>query len=108
MDLATPGYTQLKVEFWYRPVGMETGKKFALMVNDNGPLGWRTVQVFTSTNFPSSSQFMNGDFRYVNCIINRSDLGGFSTNFRIGFRNYGSDASDHVYIDQVKISARVL
>jgi concanavalin A-like lectin/glucanase superfamily protein len=106
INLDAPGYTQVKIEFWYRPVSMETGESFSLKFN-NGGTAWTPVASYVSASLPSSTRFVNGDFRYGSVVLNEAAFGSFAPNARIRFQCSGSGADDDVFIDQVKISARV-
>ena len=53
IDVATPGYTQIKIEFWYYPRSMESGENFWLQYFDGS--SWHTV-----ANYVSGTDFNNG------------------------------------------------
>ncbi len=106
LDLAANGYNQMKVDFWYRPVGMESPDLFTLQYRNNDSEIWRTIASFSWAASPSAFQFVNGLFRYSSVVVD-APPGGFGSRAKIRFECVGSDASDDVFIDQVKISARV-
>jgi hypothetical protein len=104
LNLATPtAYTQLKVEFWYQGIGMETGENFSLQYYNGS--AWATVATYVS-----GTDFQNGQFRYRSVVLNKGTAPPnyvFPTNAKIRFKANGSASDDDIYIDQVRISARV-
>lgn len=100
IDVATPGYTQLKIEFWYYPRSMETGENFWLQYFDGS--SWHTI-----ANYVSGTDFNNGSFYRVDDISIEKDAPyAFPTDMKIRIMNDASGNSDYVYIDEVVLSAR--
>jgi bacillolysin len=95
------GYSRVKVELWYYTVGMETGKSF-LVEYYNGS-NWQTVATYVS-----GTHFTNGSFYQVTGVdvVLHKGTYNFPANAKFKFRCNGTDSSDDVYIDEVKISAR--
>jgi hypothetical protein len=48
LNLGANGYNQFKVEFWYRPVGMESGESFALQYSNDNGVNWWTIANFSA------------------------------------------------------------
>jgi hypothetical protein len=100
IDLATPGYTQMKIEFWYYPRSMEQGENFWVQYFDGS--SWHTIG-----NYVSGSDFDNGSFYRVDDInIDKDAPYAFPTNMKIRIMSDASGNSDYVYIDEVVLSAR--
>jgi hypothetical protein len=99
--LNVSAYSQLKVEFWYYPVGMESGESF-LVEYYNGT-SWQTVATYVM-----GTHFTNGSFYQVagaDLVLNQGPY-TFPTNAKFKFRCNASASDDDVYIDEVKISVR--
>jgi hypothetical protein len=102
IDVHTPNYTQIRVDFWYMPVNMEPGEDFWVMYYDGST--WQTIQ-----QFASGTDFANDTFYHSTVLINEGTGGGqynFPTNMKIKFRCDASSNNDDVYIDEVTISAK--
>ncbi|MCP3928429.1 MAG: DNRLRE domain-containing protein [Bacteroidetes bacterium] len=100
MDVDTPNYTEIKIEFWYYPKSMETGEDFFVEYHD-GNL-WREIG-----RYIRGTHFENNSFYHENeLIIKESATLVFPRNMRIRFRCDASSNHDIVYIDDVTISAR--
>jgi len=98
VDVHTPGYTQIKVEFWFYAVSMETGEDFWLQYYDGST--WRTVKAWAS-----GADFSNGAFYNPVVYINEAGY-TLPTNMKIRFMCDASDNDDDVYIDEVRVSAK--
>lgn len=98
VDVHTPGYTQIKVEFWFYAVSMETGEDFWLQYYDGST--WRTVKAWAS-----GTDFSNGTFYNPVVYINEAGY-TLPTNMKIRFMCDASDNDDDVYIDEVRVSAK--
>ena len=102
IDVSTPDYTQIRVDFWYRAIGMETGESFQVMYYDGAT--WQTIKQFVS-----GTDFANGQFYHSTFLINEGIGVGwynFPTNMKIKFRCSASDTGDDIYIDEISVSAR--
>ena len=100
MDVATPGYTQIKVEFWYYPRSMESGENFWVQYFDGS--AWQTV-----ANYVSGTDFSNGSFNHINdLIIDEGALYAFPTDMKIRFMCDASNNRDYIYVDEVIVSAQ--
>jgi hypothetical protein len=99
IDVATPGYTQIKVDFWFRAVGMETGEAFWVQYSSDGGTNWSTVASYVSgTNF-------NNDTFYNKTVTILESSYPFTNNAKIRFRCNASSVNDDVYIDEIVVSA---
>lgn len=98
VDVHTPGYTQIKVEFWFYAASMETGEDFWLQYYDGST--WRTVKAWAS-----GADFSNGTFYNPVVYINEAGY-TLPTNMKIRFTCDAGDNDDDVYIDEVRVSAK--
>jgi hypothetical protein len=97
VDVCTPGYTQIKIDFWFYPLSMEPGEDF--FVEYYNGTAWQIVgQYISGTNFA------NGLFYHQTVYVNKSDY-TFPTNMKIRFRCDASSAGDDIYIDEVRVEA---
>jgi hypothetical protein len=102
IDVHTPNYTQIKVDFWYYPVSMETGEDFWVMYYDGST--WKTIKQFVS-----GTDFSNNQFYHSILLINEGTGSGyynFPTDMKIKFRCNASHTNDDVYIDEIVVSAK--
>jgi chitodextrinase len=97
-DVHSPGYTQIKVEFWFYAVSMESGEDFWVQYYDGST--WRTV-----ASYARGTDFNNNTFYDETVYIDESSY-TFPTNMRIRFRCDASANADDVYIDEVRVSAQ--
>jgi len=88
----------IKVDFWLRAVGMETGEDFWVMYYDGTT--WQNIRQYVS-----ATDFSNNNFYHGIVYINESDF-TFPTDMKIKFQCDASDTADDVYIDQITVSAR--
>ena len=100
IDVDTPGYTQIKVEFWFIGISMENGEDFFVEYSDDGGSSWYIV-----ADYDAGDEFINGLFYYEEVIIEESGY-TFPSNMKIRFRCDANGNSDDVYIDEVRVSAR--
>ena len=89
-------YADLKVEFYYRAVGMETGEDFFLEYF-NGTAWVRAATFVAGTNFNNGA--------YVRGLVSipRSSF-AYPTTAKLRFRCDASDDTDDIYIDQITFS----
>lgn len=100
VDVLTPGYTQVKIAFWYYPFSMERNEDFYVEFYDGS--NWVIVG-----RYISGIDFQNGSFHQEEGIlINKDDGIVFPTNMNIRFRCDASGNGDEIYIDEVVVSAR--
>jgi len=99
IDVHTPGYTEIKVDFWFYAYGMERGEDFWVQYYDGS--AWRTV-----ARYVSGTDFENGQFYHETLYIDEADY-MFPANMRIGFRCDASSDGDAIYIDEIRVSAKL-
>ena len=100
MNLDAPGYTELKIEFWYYPYSMESKENFLVEYYDGSQ--WQTLATYVS-----GSDFSNGSFYHEEGIlITEGKPYAFPADMKLRFRCDASGNYDHIYIDEVMVSAR--
>jgi len=113
IDIKTPGYNAIKIDFWMNAYGMSDGSKYYLEYY-NGTQ-WITRKTYTQNNgnFDPSLN-TNTNYKFANWInfhdtvwINKSTY-NFPTNMNIRFRSGSGSASNRVYIDQIYLNATIL
>jgi serine protease AprX len=97
IDVNAADYTQIKVEFWFRAVSMESGEDFWVQYYDGST--WHTV-----ASYARGTDFANNVFYNETVYIDESSY-TFPTNMRIRFMCDASGNMDDVYIDEVRVSA---
>lgn len=98
IDVDTPGFTEITVEFWFRAESMDDpNEDFWLQYFDGTT--WLTVQ-----SWAQRIDFDNGQFYFESVAILESHY-TFPTNMQIRFMCDASGDRDDVYIDQVRILA---
>ena len=100
VDVNTPGYSQIKVEFWYYPYKMEDTEDFWVQYYDGSQ--WHTVAIFVA-----GTDFSNDSFYEVkdSDVVIDSSTYDFPTDMKIRFMCDASDDKDDIFIDEVKVSA---
>ncbi|HUW18781.1 MAG TPA: Calx-beta domain-containing protein [Sedimentisphaerales bacterium] len=98
IDVDGPGYTQIKVDFWFYAYSMDSGEDFWVQYYDGG--AWRTV-----ADFDSGDEFVNGQFYHITDVIINEGPYNFPTNMKIRFMCDASSNTDDIYIDEVVVSA---
>jgi hypothetical protein len=98
VDVQTPGYTQIEVDFWFKAVSMENGENFFVEYYDGST--WHII-----ASYARGTDFNNNQFYNEIVYIDEANY-TFPTNMKIRFRCDASTNSDDVYIDEVKVSAR--
>ncbi|MFH2000949.1 MAG: S8 family serine peptidase [Planctomycetota bacterium] len=98
VDVHNPGYTQIKIEFWFRMVSMETNEDFWVQYYNGS--SWQTVAAFAS-----GATYKNNIFYPITLILNEGSY-NFPTNMKIRFMCDASGNTDDVYIDEVRVSAQ--
>ncbi len=93
-------YADLKVEFYYKAVGMEAGEDF-FVEYFNG-----TAWVRAAT-YVAGTTFNNGAYCRGLVSIPRASF-AYPTNAKLRFRCDASDDSDDIYIDQITFSGLLL
>ncbi len=89
------GFTDLEVEFWYKPVSMDKpGEDFWVQYYDGST--WQTVAVFDK-----GTDFENGNFYNVVVQIPAGTY-NYPTNAKLRFMCDASGNADDVYIDEIE------
>lgn len=102
IDVNTPGYSQVRVDFWYYAVSMESGEDFWLQYWDGTT--WQTIKMYVS-----GTDFANDQFYHQIAYINKGTGAvkyNFPTDMNIRLRCDASAVDDDVYIDEVTVAAR--
>lgn len=97
IDVATPGYTSIEVDFYFKAVSMENGEDFWVQFWDGST--WQTVQAYVR-----GTHFNNNTFYQATVTIDEASY-NFPTDMKIRFRCDASSNADDVYIDEITISA---
>jgi hypothetical protein len=97
VDVDGPGYTQIKVDFWFMADDMESGEDFWVQYYDGST--WQTV-----ADFDSGDEFVNGQFYHISDVIIDEGPYNFPTDMQIRFMCDASSNSDEIYIDEVVVS----
>jgi FlaG/FlaF family flagellin (archaellin) len=99
IDVHTPGYTSIKVDFWWMwRDGWLNGEDWFVEYYDG--TSWNTV---LEIDYPSS--YSEDVWYHETFYINEASY-IFPTNMQIRFRCDASGNNDDVYIDEIEISAR--
>jgi hypothetical protein len=100
IDVDNPGYTQIKVEFWFYAYSMDNSSEdFWVQYYDGS--AWHTVATYART-----TDFDNNVFYFKEVFIDEASY-TFPTDSKIRFMCDASGDADDVYIDEVKVSATV-
>ena len=97
IDVDTPGYSYITVDFWFYSVGLNSGHDFFVEYYDGSI--WRTV-----AQYILGVDFVNGYFYNKKVWINESDY-TFPSNMKIKFRCDAATNYDDVYIDDISVGA---
>ena len=97
IDINSPGYTSIKVDFWFYADSMEWGEDFYVRFYDGS--SWRIV-----ADYDCGDEFVNDQFYHEIVWINETDY-NFPSNMKILFQCDASYDSDDIYIDQIYVNA---
>ncbi|MCK9399648.1 MAG: PKD domain-containing protein [Bacteroidales bacterium] len=98
VDVSTPGYVQIDVEFEFIAISMDNSTENFWVQYYNGTT-WYNV-----ANYARTTNFNNGIFYGANVSILETSY-TFPANMKIRFMCDASDNNDDVYIDNVRITA---
>jgi hypothetical protein len=98
IDVSTPGYTQITVDFWFYSNSMDKGTEDFFVEYWDGST-WQNIATYVV-----DTDFFNGDFTNKSIVITSSQY-TFPTDMKIKFRCDASGNGDDIYIDEVNISA---
>ncbi len=97
-DLSLSAYDdEVKVDFWYKAVGMDSNEDFWLQISTNGGGDYTTVQ-----SWAEGTDFQNDTFYEESVTITGYSL---TDQTRIRFRCDASNNGDDVYIDEIRVLA---
>jgi len=102
VDIDTPGYTELKIDFWFYALDMEPGESFKVVFFDGS--AYNTVATYIS-----GTDFSNNNFYHETICLEEGTGPGqysFPANMDIKFECVASSNNDDVYIDQIEVSAK--
>ncbi|MCK5260779.1 MAG: DUF2341 domain-containing protein [Thermoplasmatales archaeon] len=97
IDVDTPGYQYIKVDFWFTAVSMENGEDFWVRYFNGS--SWNTVATYVA-----GTDFVNGPFYHEIVWINES-VYTFPSDMQIRFQCDASTNGDDIFIDQIYVNA---
>ena len=97
IDVDTPGYTSIKVDFWFYADGNEPGEGFWVQYFDGSI--WNIVAAYAE-----GVEFVNGQFYHEIVWINETGY-TFPSNMQIKFQCNSDSNWDDFYIDEVYVNA---
>lgn len=97
IDVHTPGYTSITIDFYFYAVSMETAEDFWVQYY-NGT-SWYTVGTYKA-----GTNFNNKSFYHATVTVLESQY-TFPTAMKVRFMCDASDNNDDVYVDMITISA---
>ncbi len=98
IDVLTPGYSSIEVDFHFIALGMEKGEGFMLQFFDGS--SWVTVQTWAR-----GREFENKQWQHETVVI-LSSFVNFSQNMKLRLRCDASGDDDDVYIDALTVTAQ--
>ena len=99
IDVHSPSYTQIKVDFWFKMVGMESGEGFWVQYYNGS--GWQNIGTYNVDVY-------GNDAPQPNTIITLNEgTYNFPTNMKIRFKCDASSNGDDIYIDEIIVSGWV-
>jgi hypothetical protein len=99
INVAGPGYDQIEVDFWFYAKSLEIGEDFLVQYYDG--TSWQTLATYVS-----GTDFANGQFYHETLYVDEGTY-TFPVDMKIRFMCDASTDLDDVYIDEVKVSARL-
>jgi len=96
-NLSLSAYDEVKVDFWFEAVGMDSGEDFWLQISTDDGGSYTTVQ-----SWAEGTDFQNDTFYEESVTITGYSL---TDQTRIRFRCDASNNGDDIYIDDVRVSA---
>jgi len=97
LDLSA--YSDLRIEFYFRPVSMENGEDIFIEVNTSQ--GWEAV-----ANYARGTHFDNNTTYSVDIPVSSADVGFNIANGGVRVRCDASGNADYIYLDDVVISVK--
>lgn len=103
-NIPLSGNTQMEMRFFFRAVGMESGKRFTVSYNNGVNTTYTTLATFTSASTYSGTNFVtDAGFYRVVVLMNATS---FTATSRLRFTINGANTSDQIYIDSVSVIGR--
>jgi len=99
IDVDTPGYTSIKIDFWFYAYSMEEREDFFVNYYDGS--NWIRIG-----DYDSGKDFENYQFYHEIIWINETDY-NFPNNMRLQFQCDASSDYDDVLFDQIYVNATV-
>jgi hypothetical protein len=99
IDVQTPGYNSIKVEFWFYSNSLESWEHDGFRVHYHDGSSWNTV-----ADYDVGDEFENDQFYHETIWINKTDY-TFPINMKILFESRSSSDYDDIYIDEVYVNA---
>ncbi len=96
-EIDVSSYSQLEINFYFYPYSMETGEDFWVRYYDG--MTWHTIATYSR-----GSSFNNNSF-YVATVTISNENYDFPQNAKLRFQCDASGNQDHIYIDQVTVTA---
>ncbi|MHC4758594.1 MAG: CotH kinase family protein, partial [Planctomycetota bacterium] len=98
IDVDTPGYTQIKIEFWFYAVSMDGSEDFFVEYYNGS--SWQII-----AEYDVNDEFVNNQFYFEEITIDEGTY-TFPSNMKIRFRCDASGGADDVYFDEISVSAK--
>ncbi len=102
IDVNSPGYTQIKVTFWFIANGMGQNEDFFVEYYDGS--SWNTVATYKKAQSGIANNKWYRETVYINEGTGQDEY-TFPSNMKIKFRCDAGADNDDVYIDEVTVSA---
>ncbi|MFO8078029.1 MAG: LamG-like jellyroll fold domain-containing protein [Thermoplasmatota archaeon] len=97
IDIDSPGYSTIIIDFWFYPVSMHPDREFLVEFYDGSE--WQTVRTYKY-----GTDFENNNFYHKLLWINESG-DTFPSNMNIRFKGAMENKNDDLYFDQIYINA---
>ena len=97
VDVDSPGYTSIRIDFWFIASDVEWGEDFWVRYYDGN--NWRTV-----ADYDSGDEFVNDQFYHEIVWINETEY-NFPSNMRIRFQCDASHNEDDIFFDEIYVNA---
>ena len=93
IDVDSPGYTSIKIDFWFRTYGFGTGNSFIIKY-------WTGSTYDEIERLSCPTNFLDNQFYHKIIWINESDY-AFPSDMKIKFECDAGNNNDDVYIDEI-------
>jgi hypothetical protein len=99
IDADTPGYTAVKIEFWFYPHSMEVAGPDNFFLQYYNGTSWVTLR-----DYVSGVDFTNGNFQFESVLVDEA-VYTLPPDLKVRFMCDANGQGDYVYIDEVRVSA---